>query len=236
MCPGRVAEQAKYFAVTAAQALQIGLEAERFTRQQLARPFTVRTCKQDARGRSWRKRYFAFVQIDNADLGELLVANGLARVFGAASEPPEMNTPRVEWRRLKQLERRAKEQKIGGWGVGIGSPPHPHRRSTAVVVRQEARREHSQHRGATESIPGIDLVLAQENRRGAPVPQRGRPPSGGRHRRETLRGAATLFRVAPRRSVMSEIATAIHCYRPDNVRTAPSKSPRTIDTNTIRTP
>lgn len=115
--PERVAEQAKYFGVSPSQTLQIGLEAERFTRQQLARPFTVRTCKQDARGRSRLKRYFAFIQTDGADLGEQLVANGLARVYGAASEAPEMNTPEVEWRKLEQLERSAKQEKIGGWGV-----------------------------------------------------------------------------------------------------------------------
>lgn len=115
--PERVAEQGKYFAVTTPQTLQIGLEAERFTRQQLSHPFTVRTCKQDARGRSRLKRYFAFVQTETADLGEQLVANGLDRVYGAASEAPEMNTPEVEWRKLEQLERKAKEEKIGGWGI-----------------------------------------------------------------------------------------------------------------------
>ena len=118
--PERVTEQAKYFSVTTPQNLQIGLEAERFTREQLARPFTVRTCKQDARGRSRLKRYFAFVQTDGADLGEQLVANGLARVYGAASEAPDMNTPEVEWRKLEQLERKAKQEKIGAWGIGNG--------------------------------------------------------------------------------------------------------------------
>jgi DNA uptake protein ComE-like DNA-binding protein len=118
--PDRVAEQAKYFSVTVPQTLQIGSEAERYTRQELAHPFTVRTCKQDARGRSRLPRYFAFVQTDTADLGEELVANGLARVYGAASEAPEMNTPEVEWRKLEILERKAKGQKIGGWGIGAG--------------------------------------------------------------------------------------------------------------------
>jgi DNA uptake protein ComE-like DNA-binding protein len=118
--PSRVKAQAKYFHVTVPQNLQIGTEAERFTRQKLARPFTVRTCLQDARGRSRLPRYFAFVQIENADLGELLVANGLARVIGAANHPPDMNSPEVEWRKLEQLERAAKEQKIGGWGIGAG--------------------------------------------------------------------------------------------------------------------
>jgi competence ComEA-like helix-hairpin-helix protein len=115
--PGRVAEQARYFGATTPQTLQIGLEAEKFTRQKLAGPFTIRTCKQDARGRSRLKRYFAFVQVGNADLGEQLVANGLARLYGAANEAPEMNSPDVEWRKLEQFERKAKEQKVGGWGI-----------------------------------------------------------------------------------------------------------------------
>jgi endonuclease YncB( thermonuclease family) len=118
--PDRVAEQAKYFHATIQDALQIGLEAERFTRKKLSRPFTIRTRKQDARGRSRRPRYFAFVQTDTGDLGEQLIANGLARAYGAASGPPGMSTPEGEWRKLRQLERKAKKQKIGGWGIGAG--------------------------------------------------------------------------------------------------------------------
>ena len=116
----RVAEQAKYFHTDAAHALQIGHEAERFTRQKLGRPFTVRTCLQDARGRSRLPRYFAFVQTDQADLGESLVANGLARVFGAASDPPGMDKAEVEWSKLQRFEKKAQEQKVGGWGLGFG--------------------------------------------------------------------------------------------------------------------
>jgi endonuclease YncB( thermonuclease family) len=92
--PKRVAEQAAYFRVNRSQTIRIGLEAERFTREQLSRPFVVRTCFQDARGRSRLPRYFAFVQIDHTDLGESLVANGLARVYGAASVAPQMNAPK----------------------------------------------------------------------------------------------------------------------------------------------
>lgn len=114
----RVAEQAKYFHATTAETLLIGHEAERFTRQKLTHPFTVLTCLQDARGRSHLPRYFAFVQADGADLGESLVANGLARVYGAASDPPEMNRAAVEWRKLQEFERKAKLQSVGGWGVG----------------------------------------------------------------------------------------------------------------------
>jgi endonuclease YncB( thermonuclease family) len=126
--PDRVAEQAKYFHATIQDALQIGLEAERFTRKKLSRPFTIRTRRQDARGRSRRPRYFAFVQTDTGDLGEQLIANGLARAHGAASGLPGASTPESEWRKLKQLERKAKKQKIGGWGIGAG---RLHLRTTA---------------------------------------------------------------------------------------------------------
>ncbi len=118
--PERVAEQAKYFHATMAETLLIGHEAERFTRQKLIHPFTVRTCLQDARGRSHLPRYFGFVQAAGADLGESLVANGLARVYGAASDPPEMDKAEVEWRKLQAFERKAKQQSVGGWGVGNG--------------------------------------------------------------------------------------------------------------------
>jgi endonuclease YncB( thermonuclease family) len=118
--PGRVAGQARYFHATIQDTLQVGLEAGRFTRKKLSRPFTIRTRKQDARGRSRRPRYFAFVQTNTGDLGEQLVANGLARAYGAASSAPGMSTPEGEWRKLKQLEREAKKQKIGGWGIGAG--------------------------------------------------------------------------------------------------------------------
>lgn len=50
--PSRVDEQAKYFNLTTPQTLQLGEIAKRFTNEKLARPFTVRTCLQDALGRS----------------------------------------------------------------------------------------------------------------------------------------------------------------------------------------
>lgn len=116
----RVREQARYFHVTVPQVLQVGVEAKRFTRQQLIRPFTVRTCMQDARGRSRFPRYFAFIETSGSDLGEKLVANGLARVFGAASAAPGMKSAETEWHRLEQLEREAKQERLGAWGIAFG--------------------------------------------------------------------------------------------------------------------
>jgi competence ComEA-like helix-hairpin-helix protein len=31
-----------------------------------------------------------------------------------------MNTPEIEWAKLEQLERKAKQERIGGWGIGAG--------------------------------------------------------------------------------------------------------------------
>ncbi len=117
--PERVAEQAKYFGITPAQAIQLGILAKKFTRQKLAAPFTVRTRMQDALGRSKKQRFYAFIETSEGDLGELLVANGLARVHGAIASSGT-SAPARQKRKLEQLERVAKQQKVGAWGAPIG--------------------------------------------------------------------------------------------------------------------
>lgn len=117
--PERVAEQAKYFGVTPAQAIQLGVLAKKFTRQKLSAPFTVRTRMQDALGRSKKQRYYAFIETSEGDLGELLVANGLARVHGAIASSGS-SAPARQKRKLEQLERVAKQQKVGAWGASVG--------------------------------------------------------------------------------------------------------------------
>ena len=116
----RVNEQMKYFGTTTPQTFQIGEAAKNFVRAKLSHPFIVRTCMQDALGRSKMERFYAFVEVDHRDLGEELVANGLARLHGVDSRPPGMNSVEIEWRKLEQLERVARQQKVGAWGVGVG--------------------------------------------------------------------------------------------------------------------
>jgi DNA uptake protein and related DNA-binding proteins len=53
-------------------------------------------------------------------LGEELVANGLARLHGTASQAPGLDSPEREWEKLRRLERAAKAQKVGGWGANYG--------------------------------------------------------------------------------------------------------------------
>ena len=108
-------EQAAYFGLTRAQAVELGNEAKTFTAQALAKPFTIYT--------RWRlvfggPRFFAVVITgDGKELGELLVSNGLARIYGARTPLPDGRTSREYLARLRELENAAKVSRRGGWGI-----------------------------------------------------------------------------------------------------------------------
>lgn len=114
--PERVAEQGKYFGINPAQAVELGELAWKFTSEKLSRPFTIRTCRQNAMGRSNKPRYYAFVETSEGDLGELLVANGLARVHGVTTASPGSSSSAQEEQKLQRLEREARRLQLGGWG------------------------------------------------------------------------------------------------------------------------
>jgi len=120
MNPARLVEQAKYFAITVPQAIEVGLAAKEFTREKLSEPFTVFTRMSDAMGRSKLERFYAFVQTKDGDLGEQLVRNGLARNYGFKAVPPGLRNSRLEVEKLQQFEDEAKQEKIGGWRVDAG--------------------------------------------------------------------------------------------------------------------
>lgn len=117
MTPRRLVDQAKYFAVTVPQAIETGQAAKEFTRQKLSEPFTVFTHMADAMGQSRLERFYAFVQTKEGDLGEQLVRNGLARIYGFKAVPPGLQNSRQEMQKLQQFEDEARQEKIGGWGV-----------------------------------------------------------------------------------------------------------------------
>jgi DNA uptake protein ComE-like DNA-binding protein len=71
----------------------------------------------NAMGRSNIERSYAFVQTKDGDLGEQLVANGLARIYGRRGTPPGASSSAAERQKLEALEEKAKQQKIGGWGA-----------------------------------------------------------------------------------------------------------------------
>jgi endonuclease YncB( thermonuclease family) len=120
MVPRRLVDQAKYFGITVPQAIEVGQAATAFTRKKLSEPFTVVTHLSDAMGNSRLERFYGFVETKEGDLGEQLVRNGLARLYGFKTTPPGLKSSRIELDKLQQFENEARQEKMGGWGVNNG--------------------------------------------------------------------------------------------------------------------
>jgi endonuclease YncB( thermonuclease family) len=101
--PARLIEQAKHFGISVPQAIELGERAKSFVQETLAKPFTVHTRMANAMGRSNSERFYAFVQTNEGDLGEQLIANGLARIYGRRAPPP--NGKNLKNWRTKQSNR-----------------------------------------------------------------------------------------------------------------------------------
>ena len=113
---GRIEEQAQAFGIKEKYVMKMGKEAEDFTRDRLKMPFTVWTEWMDAQGDSQVPRFFAFVRdSEGRDLGQELVGNGLARVYGAQADHPEGPNRMAQWGILEQRLQAAKAQKLGCW-------------------------------------------------------------------------------------------------------------------------
>src|ERR1043165_2378545 len=117
MVPRRLVDQARYFGITVRQAIEVGRAAKEFTRQKLSEPFTVFTHLSDAMGQSRLERFYAYVQTKDGDLGEQLVRNGLAQIYGFRAAPPGLTSVRLESDKLQRLENEAKRERIGAWRV-----------------------------------------------------------------------------------------------------------------------
>jgi competence protein ComEA len=123
--PARLIEQAKHFGISVPQVIEVGEAAKEFTQEKLAEPFTVVTRMANAMGRSNAERFYAFVQTKEGDLGEQLVANGLARIYGRRVTRPGASSSAAERRKLEGLEAEAKQHKLGGWAANIGGSSVP---------------------------------------------------------------------------------------------------------------
>ena len=113
----RVKKQADYFGITVKDVLKTGTIAARFTNRLLSgKKFTVYTKKEDARGNSRRKRYFAMVKIGDQWLSALLVDAGLARIYGMHTDLPEKGKSAGKYiARLKTKEKEAEKLHKGAW-------------------------------------------------------------------------------------------------------------------------
>ena len=112
----RLDEQVAYFGITREEAVEIAHEAATFTEKRLARPFTVWTRWRSALGRSALGRVYCMITTDKGDdLGRLLVANGLARIYGTKTPLPDGRPSKAYVAELEALETQAKVAKRGGW-------------------------------------------------------------------------------------------------------------------------
>jgi DNA uptake protein ComE-like DNA-binding protein len=119
--PARLIEQAEYFGVSVPQVIEIGLDAKKFVDAKLSEPFTVVTRLAEGLGRSKIQRIYGLVRTKDGDLGEQLVANGLARIHGVHSATPDGLSGQDEIQKLEQLEQDAKQKKLGAWAIS-GQP------------------------------------------------------------------------------------------------------------------
>jgi endonuclease YncB( thermonuclease family) len=113
----RVRAQTRYFGLSGHdRTVHFGREATAFTRERLARPFTVHTAFATAPGRSARRRFYAFVTTQSGeDLAALLVKHGYARAYGVRRGLPD-GTPRDEAAaRLADTEVAAMLDRRGIW-------------------------------------------------------------------------------------------------------------------------
>lgn len=112
----RVQDQARYFGVEPGTVVQVGVEAAAFVKQELSRPFTVVTRWQAAQGRSKQPRFYAFIRSANGeDLGQRLVSQGLARVYGVRATTPEGTKAETARMDLLALEDSARHERLGAW-------------------------------------------------------------------------------------------------------------------------
>ncbi len=145
----RIQEQARYFGVADPRTIfDFGKKATAFTAKALAKPFTIHTAFADARGRSGKPRYYAFVYTSSGkDLASLLVKAGLARAKGISRKTPDGIHHEDQKEHLKDLELVAALKSKGIWA---------HSDKDQIVAMREKERSEAR---ALESIDDA-LILS----------------------------------------------------------------------------
>jgi len=111
----RIAEQGQYFGgLSEAATVAVGEEARDFTLGLLRKaPVAIETRWEEVFD---SERRYAFVRAGGADLGEALVARGLARIYTKGASRHGGPSERDERARLYQLEAGARKKRLGAWG------------------------------------------------------------------------------------------------------------------------
>ena len=168
--PARLIEQAEYFGVSVPQVIEIGRDAKNFVDAKLSEPFTVITRLAGGLGRSKIQRVYGLVRTKDGDLGEQLIANGLARIHGVHQAMPDGSTGEDEIQKLEQREQSAKQRKLGGWAISSARPPSDNAShsivvtptaSTAIASSSPSEGKKS-HRKENTELGKIDINTATE--------------------------------------------------------------------------
>lgn len=127
----RLEKQGDYWDIDPDAALRMGHKATRFVEDLLNdESFAIYTRWQDAMGQG-HKRYYALLRFKEKYLSEILVSNGLVRIYdhplnlAADVELPTGERAGELQHHLEQLERAAKANRRGGWGEA--DPPEKKR-------------------------------------------------------------------------------------------------------------
>ena len=198
----RIQDQAAYFGIAEDDVTRAGGLAARFTRQKLTETnFTVTTRWQNAMGRSSLARFYCVLTVNDENLAELLVANGIARIYGLRANVPGGLRSTTFINKLKNLELTAREKKLGVWDESqfprmetgeapasttnaVGETTSPIEASTALVDVNTATHEELM------ALPGIGKVMAERivtNRPFATVDDLRRVPGIGAKTLDKLR-------------------------------------------------
>lgn len=113
--------QATYWDTPDMHVVRVGRDASEFVARTLQPGFTVLTQWEKAGGTPEAPWYFAMIQAGEEELAEMLVEQGLARIHGASTPPPDGTSLEDFTHRLRQAETRAKHRKAGAW-AGAAPP------------------------------------------------------------------------------------------------------------------
>jgi competence protein ComEA len=113
----RVRDQSSYFGIDDHQiTLEFGRRAAEEVKKLLSKPFTVQTAFATAPGRSAKPRTYGFITLsDGRDLGEVLVAEGLARSYGVRRNTPDGLNAEAAEAKMDDLELGAAIARRGIW-------------------------------------------------------------------------------------------------------------------------
>ena len=149
----RLVEQARYFGISVPQTIELGRAADSFLRDRLSKPFTVITRFAHSMSRGKVERFYAFVENNDGDLGEQLVAKGFARIYGTSATPPGLVSSAAEGAKLKRLESEAKDKEAGGWST----------KREPLIVRDEKSQENNPSKSLSSDSQKEDVKPATES-------------------------------------------------------------------------